>query len=73
MRLIYTTIIIILIYSCNKKDGVNIDTISQKNIVIKIDKEKKEIKNVKPKFKLTEKNSKNDEKYFLHDIISSIN
>ena len=57
MKLIYTTIIIILIYSCNKKDGVNIDTISQKNIIIKIDKEKKEIKNVKPKFKLTEKNS----------------
>jgi len=57
MKLIYTIIIIILIYSCNKKDEVNIDTISQKNIVIKIDKEKKEIKNVKPKFKLTEKNS----------------
>ncbi len=57
MKLIYTIIIIILIYSCNKKDDVNIDTISQKNIVIKIDKEKKEIKNVKPKFKLTEKNS----------------
>ena len=57
MKLIYTIIIIILIYSCNKKDEVNIDTISQKNIIIKIDKEKKEIKNVKPKFKLTEKNS----------------
>ena len=57
MRLIYITIIITLIYSCNKKDEVNIDTISQKNITIKIDKEKKEIKNVKPKFKLTEKNS----------------
>lgn len=57
MRLIYITIIITLIYSCNKKDGVNIDTISQNNITIKIDKEKKEIKNVKPKFKLTEKNS----------------
>ena len=57
MKLIYTIIIIILIYSCNKKDEVNIDTISQKNIIIKIDKEKKEIKNVKPNFKLTEKNS----------------
>lgn len=57
MRLIYITIIITLIYSCNKKDEVNIDTISQNNIAIKIDKEKKEIKNVKPKFKLTEKNS----------------
>jgi len=57
MKLIYTIIIIILIYSCNKKDEVNIDTISQKNIIIKIDKEKKEIKNLKPKFKLTEKNS----------------
>lgn len=57
MRLIYITIIITLIYSCNKKDEVNIDTISQKNITIKIDKEKKEIKNVKSKFKLTEKNS----------------
>jgi cyclophilin family peptidyl-prolyl cis-trans isomerase len=57
MKLIYTIIIIILIYSCNKKDEVNIDTISQKNIIIKIDKEKKEIKNVNPKFKLTEKNS----------------
>ncbi|CAI8355689.1 MAG: Peptidyl-prolyl cis-trans isomerase B [Flavobacteriaceae bacterium] len=57
MRLIYITIIITLIYSCNKKDEVNIDTISQNNIAIKIDKEKKEIKNVKSKFKLTEKNS----------------
>jgi len=57
MKLIYTIIIIILIYSCNKKDEVNIDTISQKNIIIKIDKEKKEIKNLKPKFELTEKNS----------------
>ena len=57
MRLIYITIIITLIYSCNKKDEVNIDTISQKNIAIRIGKEKKEIKNVKPKFKLTEKTS----------------
>jgi len=57
MRLIYITIIITLIYSCNKKDEVNIDTISQNNIAIKIDNEKKEIKNVKSKFKLTEKNS----------------
>ena len=57
MRLIYITIIITLIYSCNKKDEVNIDTISQNNIAIKIDKEKKEIKNIKSKFKLTEKNS----------------
>ena len=57
MRLIYITIIITLIYSCNKKDEVNIDTISQNNIAIKIDKKKKEIKNVKSKFKLTEKNS----------------
>jgi len=57
MRLIYITIIITLIYSCNKKDKVNIDTILQNNIAIKIDNEKKEIKNVKSKFKLTEKNS----------------
>ena len=57
MRLICITIIITLIYSCNKKDEVNIDTISQNNIAIKIDNEKKEIKNVKSKFKLTEKNS----------------
>ena len=57
MILIYIIITFTIIYSCNEKDKVNINTHQKKEITTNSNKIVKEIPIIKSKFILTEKNS----------------
>ena len=57
MRLIYIIITFTIIYSCNEKDKVNINTHQKKGITANYNKIAKEIPIITSKFIITEKNS----------------